>query len=74
MYIFLLIALCALLAIVFIRIYFYKKSSYYQVTKNSFFKVRTDTGLYGEFLTYQYLKYFEYSNAKFFFYFFYRCG
>ncbi len=45
----------------------FKKSSYYDITHNSYLSVRFDNGKYGEYLTYKYLKKFEKSGAKFLF-------
>lgn len=45
----------------------YKASNYYQVTKQPYLAVRRDTGRYGEYLTYKYLKYMEANGAKFLF-------
>ena len=43
----------------------YKKSAYYQITKNSYFSTRFDKGKYGEYLTYKALRYFERNGGKF---------
>lgn len=45
----------------------YKKTAYYQITNNSLLQVRFDSGLYGEYLTYKYLKVQEEKGAKFLF-------
>ena len=45
----------------------YKKSTYYQITKVPYFSVKHNTGKYGEYLTYKYLKHFETYGAKFLF-------
>lgn len=45
----------------------YKKGAYYQVTKRPYLSVKYDTGRYGEYLTYKYLKRFEENGAKFLF-------
>lgn len=45
----------------------YKNSSYYQITKLPYFSAKRDTGRYGEYLTYKYLKNFETNGAKFLF-------
>ncbi len=45
----------------------YKGGAYYQVTKQPYLSVKCDTGKYGEYLTYKYLKYFETEGAKFLF-------
>ncbi len=50
-----------------IEIATYKKSTYYQVTKNPFFSVRFDTGRNGEYQIYKYLKNYERKGARFLF-------
>lgn len=45
----------------------YKSGSYYQVTKQSYLSVRHNTGRYGEYLIYKYLKHMELNGAKFLF-------
>jgi len=45
----------------------YKSGAYYQVTKLPYLSVRHDTGRYGEYLTYKYLKHMEANGAKFLF-------
>ena len=45
----------------------YKNGAYYQITKLPYFSVKHNTGRYGEYLTYKYLKQFEISGAKFLF-------
>jgi len=45
----------------------YKSSAYYQVTKQPYLSVRRNTGRYGEYLTYKYLKHMESNGAKFLF-------
>lgn len=45
----------------------YKSGAYYQVTKLPYHSVRHDTGRYGEYLTYKYLKHMEANGAKFLF-------
>ena len=45
----------------------YKNSAYYQITKASFFSLRSDKGRYGEYLIYKKLKSFEKHGAKFLF-------
>lgn len=45
----------------------YKKSTYYQICKTPYLRVRFDLGLYGEYLTYKYLNSFEKSGARFLF-------
>ena len=57
--------------IIFIRYYTkvkkYKEETYYKITQIPYSKVRNDTGKYGEYLTYKYLKEFEDKGAKFLF-------
>lgn len=43
----------------------YKKTTYYQVTGNSYFSVIFDLGKYGEYLTYKHLRSYEEKGAKF---------
>ncbi len=45
----------------------YKNGAYYQITKLPYSSVKHNTGRYGEYLTYKYLKNFEASGAKFLF-------
>lgn len=45
----------------------YKKGAYYQITKLPYYSVKHNTGRYGEYLTYKYLKQFEIGGAKFLF-------
>ena len=45
----------------------YKSGAYYQVTKLPYLSVRHNTGRYGEYLTYKYLKHMEANGAKFLF-------
>lgn len=45
----------------------YKNSTYYKITKNSYFSTIKDVGKYGEYLTYKSLKHFENDGAKFLF-------
>ena len=45
----------------------YKNSAYYQTTKFPYSSVKHNTGRYGEYLTYKYLKHFETNGAKFLF-------
>lgn len=45
----------------------YKSGAYYQITKHPYFSVKYNTGRYGEYLTYKYLKKFETDGAKFLF-------
>ena len=58
--------------LIFIWIYYYKvkkykDESYYKITNVSYFGVRHNTGKYGEYLTYKYLKNFETQGARFLF-------
>ena len=58
--------------IIFLCIYYYsskkyESSSYYKNTNTSYFKIRYDTGKYGEYLIYKSLKTFEVIGAKFLF-------
>ncbi len=45
----------------------YKNGAYYQITKLPYSSVKHNTGRYGEYLTYKYLKNFEAGGAKFLF-------
>lgn len=45
----------------------YKSGAYYQITKHPYLLVKHNTGRYGEYLTYKYLKRFETDGAKFLF-------
>lgn len=45
----------------------YKNGAYYQITKLPYGSVKHNTGRYGEYLTYRYLKHFETNGAKFLF-------
>lgn len=45
----------------------YKNGAYYQITKLPYGSVKHNTGRYGEYLTYKYLKNFENNGAKFLF-------
>lgn len=45
----------------------YKKSTYYQITKNPYLSVRCDKGRLGEYMIYRYLKSFETEGGKFLF-------
>lgn len=45
----------------------YKKTSYYQITKNPYSSIKYDKGKYGEYLTYKHLKHFENNGGKFLF-------
>ena len=45
----------------------YKNGAYYQITQHPYFLVKHNTGRYGEYLTYKYLKQFETNGAKFLF-------
>lgn len=59
------IVVIGLAAALFVVIHQYKKSTYYQVTGNSYFSVIFDLGKYGEYLTYKYLRAYEEEGAKF---------
>lgn len=50
-----------------VKISNYRKSAYYNVTKNSYLSVLFNKGRYGEYLTYQYLRHYEDQGAKFLF-------
>ena len=45
----------------------YKNSTYYQITKYSYFSMKYNVGRYGEYLTYKYLEQYEKSGARFLF-------
>lgn len=45
----------------------YKLGSYYKITHTSYFSLRRDTGKYGEYLIYEYLKSYENIGVKFLF-------
>ncbi len=45
----------------------YKKSTYYEITKNSYLSVLCDKGKYGEYLVYENLSFQELSGGKFLF-------
>ena len=45
----------------------YKSGAYYQVTKLPYLSVRNNSGRYGEYLTYKYLKQFEFNGVGFLF-------
>jgi len=56
--------------IIFVLVYKdkqYKKSSYYQITKNTYSSIKRDIGKYGEYLTYKCLRHFENNGGKFLF-------
>lgn len=55
------------LIIYYIKSKIYKSETYYKQTNIGYFRVRHDTGRYGEYLTYKYLKKFEDQGAKFLF-------
>lgn len=46
---------------------FYKKTTYYQITGNSYLKVILDKGLFGEYRIFKYLQFLEKQGAKFLF-------
>lgn len=45
----------------------YKAGAYYQITHIPLFRIRSDVGKYGEYLTYKHLRHFEKDGAKFLF-------
>ena len=51
----------------YFAIFQYKNSTYYNVTKQPYFKMLFDLGVHGEYLTYKYLKSYEKQGAKFLF-------
>lgn len=51
----------------FISDYFYKKTTYRDITHNSFWRMRFNVGNYGEYLTYKKLRRWEEGGAKFLF-------
>lgn len=62
------IAALVLYGILFIiKINDYRNSSYYKATGIPYFTMRADTGRYGEYLTYKYLKQYENLGAEFLF-------
>ncbi len=63
----LIIPLLVEITVILIKYVQYKNSTYFKVTKNSFFSVRKDTGKYGEYLTYNCLKKMEYEGSRFLF-------
>ena len=63
-YIILLIAAAAIISYV-VKVIIYRKSDYYQGTHNSYIKVISDKGYYGEYLLAQYLKGYISKGAKF---------
>ncbi len=62
-----LIPIIIILIIFVIKNKAYKESSYYQITKYPYLSLRYNTGRYGEYLTYKYLKHMEANGAKFLF-------
>lgn len=63
----LLLMLCLGAAWYYCVIFKYKQSSYFNVTKQLYFKMLFDIGLHGEYLTYKYLKTYENKGMKFLF-------
>lgn len=57
----------ASIIILLIKIKEYKKTTYYEATKHSYFSVHFNKGRYGEYLTYKHLCHMEKSGAKFLF-------
>ena len=51
----------------FLKYKAYKNSSYYKITRNSYFVTRSDLGKYGEYLIYKHLRDFEKKGCKFLF-------
>ena len=45
----------------------YKKTAYYQITKNPYSSIKYDRGKHGEYLTYKHLRQFEKNGGKFLF-------
>lgn len=56
-----------IILIYYLKIRKYNKSSYYKITKASYFGVKFDKGKYGEYLIYKYLMGLEQQGAKFLF-------
>ena len=56
-----------IILIYYLKIRKYNKSSYYKITKVSYFGVKFDKGKYGEYLIYKYLMGLEQQGAKFLF-------
>lgn len=60
-----------LLPIIFVILFYYlslleyRKTDYYKTTHKSWFTMRSDTGNYGEYLTYKYLREYESDGARF---------
>ena len=61
------IACLIAIAVSIIRYYLYMQTAYYRVTQNSGFLLRRDSGKYGEYLIYKYLRHFEKEGARFLF-------
>jgi len=59
--------LAVIIVMVCVTINEYNNSAYYQITKKSFWQLRSDTGSYGEYLIYKRLKNYEQSGARFLF-------
>jgi len=62
-----LIILAIAIIIIFIKDIYYKKSVYYQITRQSYWSIKKDLGKYGEYLIYKQLMKFEKNGAKFLF-------
>jgi len=64
---FIIIPLCIYIVVKYFEIKHYKESSYYKDTKVSYIRLRYNTGRYGEYLIYKYLKEYESKGIKFLF-------
>ena len=64
---FIFIPIMIYIIVYFIKSKIYKGETYFKQTNIGYFRVRHDTGRYGEYLTYKYLKKFEDQGAKFLF-------
>ena len=56
-----------IILIYYLKIKKYNKSSYYKITKASYFNIKFDKGKYGEYLIYKYLMGLEHQGAKYLF-------
>ena len=61
------VALFGVLTAVAIKYLLYKESTYYKITKQPYFALHRNVGLYGEYLTYKKLQSLEKKGAKFLF-------
>ena len=60
--------MCLLILLWYVVVdYFFRKTTYYKVTKNGFSKTLFDVGKYGEYLTYKKLRGYEKNGARFLF-------